>query len=95
MSTLSMGVIVRLIEMVACKLNSQRPKIRERMSGIMGGQVLDLDVLRIKHEEEEKRRVLEEKYARIAEENDKEKTQMAEEIKSLRKELADLRATMA
>ena len=50
LSGLSYGIVVRLIHQVAHKLTINKEKINGRIGEIMGGKVLDLDVIRAYHE---------------------------------------------
>jgi hypothetical protein len=45
LSAYSYGVIIRLINKVAYKLNMKRENVQRKVGDIMGGRVLDLDVV--------------------------------------------------
>ena len=50
LSQFSHGVIISLIHKVMYKMNVKRSNIRERIGDIMGGKVLELDIIKARHE---------------------------------------------
>ena len=50
LSQFSHGVIISLIQKVMYKMNVKRSNIRERIGDIMGGKVLELDIIKARHE---------------------------------------------
>ena len=52
LSAFSKDVIIMLIEHVIRKLAENHESIQRKVGDLMGGQVLDLDIIRIKHEAE-------------------------------------------
>ncbi len=50
LSQFSYGVIIALIHKVAYKMTMKREVVQKKVSDIMGGKVLDLDIIRARHE---------------------------------------------
>ncbi len=54
MSVFSYGVIIRTTNMVVDKLAMKRKNVKEKVGAVMGGKILDLDIIRIKHEADQR-----------------------------------------
>ena len=50
LSAFSYGVIIRLINKVVHKMTMNRKNVQEKVGDIMGGKVLELDIIKARHE---------------------------------------------
>ena len=50
LSQFSYGVIISLIQKVAYKMTMKRETVQKKVGDIMGGRVLELDIIKARHE---------------------------------------------
>lgn len=99
LSSYSYGVIIRVTERVVYNLASGHKNVQEKVGEVMGGKVMDLDIIRMKHEADERLRMA---VQEVENRSQEEKQQVEEralkaeaEVVALKKEVEELRMAMA
>lgn len=92
LSILSFGVIIRFSYIIIMKLTSKQTKLHERIGDVMGGKIVELDIIKAV---DEARKEEAEKWERKEKEEARRREQLEKEIEQLKKENAELKAAVA
>lgn len=90
LSVYSCGVTISMIERVMIKLTKGFKSIQEKVGGLMGGEVMELEFIKKWEDYEEKS-----KKAQMVDEIQEENAHLKEELAFLKKEISKLQANMA